>query len=74
MKLFHVKHSADGQKSACQPFLYNALRQNERYDGKGRTIKANWNENVSKISMEYRKIKHFTNKIIILSSPYNEHQ
>lgn len=29
MKLFHVKHSADGQKSACQPFLYNALKRNE---------------------------------------------
>ena len=29
MKLFHVKHSADGQKSTCQPFLYNVLRQNE---------------------------------------------
>lgn len=29
MKLFHVKHSADGQKSTCQLFLYNALRQSE---------------------------------------------
>lgn len=29
MKLFYVKHSADGQKRACQPFLYNALRQSE---------------------------------------------
>lgn len=29
MKLFHVKHSADGQKSAFQPFLYNALRKSE---------------------------------------------
>lgn len=33
MKLFHVKHSAGGQKSACRLFLYNTLRQNERYDG-----------------------------------------
>lgn len=29
MKLFHVKHSAGGQKSACRLFLYNALRQSE---------------------------------------------
>ena len=34
MKLFHVKHSADGQKSACQPFLYDAT-------DKGRIIKVN---------------------------------
>lgn len=33
MKLFHVKHSADGQKSACQLFLYNTLRRSERCDG-----------------------------------------
>lgn len=33
MKLFHVKHSAGGQKSACQLFLYNALRQSKRCDG-----------------------------------------
>lgn len=32
MKLFHVKHSADGQKSACQLFLYNALRRSKRCD------------------------------------------
>lgn len=29
MKLFHVKHSADGQKGVCRLFLYNALRQSE---------------------------------------------
>lgn len=33
MKLFHVKHSADGQKSACRLFLYNALRRSEQCDG-----------------------------------------
>lgn len=33
MKLFHVKHSAGGQNSACRLFLYNALRQNEQCDG-----------------------------------------
>lgn len=33
MKLFHVKHSAGGQKSACRLFLYNALRRSERCDG-----------------------------------------
>lgn len=33
MKLFHVKHSAGGQKSACRLFLYNALKRSERCDG-----------------------------------------
>lgn len=32
MKLFHVKHSAGGQKSACRLFLYNALRGSGRCD------------------------------------------
>lgn len=41
MKLFHVKHSADGQKSACQPFLYNALRRSNDATDKGRIIKVN---------------------------------
>ena len=41
---------------------------------KGRIIKVIYNENVSEILMERRKIKHFTNRIIILSSLYKERQ
>lgn len=75
MKLFHVKHSADGQKSACQPFWYNALRQSGRCDGQGNgTIKINENANISEILMKCRQIKRFTNKIIILSLLYRERQ
>lgn len=38
------------------------------------TIKVICNENVSEILIEYRKIKHFTNRIIILSSLYRKRQ
>ena len=41
---------------------------------KERTIKINENANISEIPIEFRKIKHFKNKIIILSSLYKERQ
>lgn len=48
MKLFHVKHSAGGQKSACRLFLYNALRRSEQCDGQRK-------DHRGKLEYEYKR-------------------